>query len=272
MKIKPVESITPPNYPDKYSAEHKQALTRALPKRWLKAPLALSLSAAVALGLSGCEAPPFAIMGMTPIPTDERGTDSATSDERMFIPLFEFGNGTGSIGCVSVNAQHFMSEEEAFAILTATFEEAGLELVRNGTMLSNATIPVVDTFDWENMNRGTTQGYLQVNEVAGISVKFVAYSDLRDWQWQPQEGEEVPPRVSANSYDTKSAARTLAENNAELVVFYDPLYRGTLPGFNSENWREEIQNTREEWREKSEQLLQQQANAFVQWLQQEGLI
>ena len=256
MKIKPVESIQAPNYPDKYSSESKLAVQAATPKRWLKVPLAISLSAAVALGLSGCELFGYTTAGEPmPCPSYPMGaeTGEVISVNNLFIPLFEFGEGTGSIGCDSVASPSFMSEEEAFAILASAFGEAGLALIQNADTLTNINLPIVDSHDWENRIKGTTNGDLDVHEVSGVPVKFVSTSDIKEW------AGETLYYSSVESYPIKSAAQELADKNAYLAVFYDPVT------FNSNNHR--YTN-----RSESEELLREQANAFIEWLKTEGLI
>lgn len=286
MKIKPVESIQTPNYPDKYSVESKLAVRAATPRRWLKAPLALSLSAAVALGLSGCEE--FVIVGKSPVPVN---TDSPVNTDNyeeyvimgdmpiptnlngFFIPLFEFGEGTGSIGCVAVAAPTFMSEEEAFVILASSFEEAGLELARN-----------IDTLE-------TAFGYSLVHGVLGESslpvyVKFVSQKDVQNWDLETHDDYDA-----FTCFRMKEAAQKLVKESTNLAVFYDPVT------YINENeamaiWKkyEEIRELgldelETQWRcneiyeaarnkalEESAELLRQQVNAFIEWLKAEGLI
>ena len=122
MKIKPVTTTTTPKYPDKYDKNIKNILIKNKPNRWVGTPLVGLLSAAVTFSLSGCageelipqgpETPGTAIttpavrpteyilMGDVPGPYQEifQGTH---------IPLFEFGEGTGGIGCMAITAPVF---------------------------------------------------------------------------------------------------------------------------------------------------------------------
>jgi hypothetical protein len=234
MKIKPVESIISPNYPDKYSSESKQAVSQAMPIRWKKAPLALSLSAAVALGLSGCqERETPNTDGNPPDPQ----TQAPVIPGEVFIPLFEFGEGTGGFVCIAINAPAFFSEEEAFAILASSFKEAGL---------------TVDT----------TSG-LSLPDLSDISIEFISIDKT--------EQIPNPSGIAASSFSTKSTAQKLAESNPLLAVFYDPVVYGDMD-YNTEDWQSAHEKAVEQAKVESEQLLRQQANAFIEWLQQEGLI
>ena len=56
MTIKPVKNSVKPKYPDKYEIELNKALLYYRPNRWLSKPvMGLSLSALIAVGLSGCD-------------------------------------------------------------------------------------------------------------------------------------------------------------------------------------------------------------------------
>jgi len=305
MKITPIETVITPNYPDKYSPEAKKALSSAMPKRWLKAPLAISLSAAVAVGFSGCR---YATDGDGPSPAYPNGTEAGdfseisettaftTGDETLilgnpapaFIPLFEYGEGTGAIGCVSVAAPSFMSEEEAFAVLAAAFEEAGLTLNRNSVTLEDVNLPVTDLLytPGENKTFKTKNGVLNADMCLTdgslqIPVEFVSRNDIDAWQGE----SEVMSTVS--SYDTKSAARVLAENNAGIAVFYDPcvladynevysIENDIREGESEEEYQARLKIISDQItknaREETERLLKQQAEAFADWLHLSGVL
>ena len=305
MTVKPLETTPQPGYPDKYSVEAAKVIQTARPRRWLTVPLAGGvLTASILLGLSGCESvfvtdgiplqtptsvgvapgvtptpPDFVIMGDMPVPTPT---------QLGHIPLFEFGEGTGSIGCVAITAPVFLSEDEAFAILSAVFEEAGLTLDRASETLYAVTRPVTDPNNWEEKETKTvcaslnSDGILKLNE--GIPMVFVSADDLNDWQRVIKDGETVMTS-SVLSYNVKAAAKTLAENNEDLLVFYDPMasqnYDRWMSLERAEDESDEIYGTRVEAaqledrqaaRSTSEGLLRQQAEAFLQWLRAEGII
>ena len=252
MKIKPVESISTPNYPDKYSDESRKAAINAIPIRWKKAPLALSLSAAMAIGLTGCQE--YVTTGTPPIPVPPLGSDGVTypTSEYIimgdtvpiptpvdgYIPLFEFGEGTGGFVCIAVNAPAFFSEEEAFAILASSFSEAGLTV--------------------EEKTNG-----INILDLPQISVEFMS---LQHAQHTPD-----PSGLSASSFNIKSVAKARAESNPMLAVFYDPVVYGEMD-YSDEDWQSAHEKAVEQAKEQSEQLLRQQAAAFIEWLQQEGLL
>jgi hypothetical protein len=302
--IKPVETVPEPGYPDKYAAEARQALVQAHPSRWLRKPLIVGvLSASVALGLSGCDdyriGGPFTTGGAPTLMPTETGTDDIALGEdfitmgepaplpalnEFFVPLFEYGEGTGSYGCMSVTAPVFMSEEEAFAILAATFAEAGLTLDKADTTLVGATLPVTDIYsDRDKDHSATTQGGLIINGLLnieqGLPVKFVSTDDVTAWH------KDTGMYCTVSYYRVREAARTLAGNNRELVVFYDPI---AMPGIEElwSFWQEEGESDEDYWvrreiahadykqaaKAESEQHLREQAEAFVDWLHGEGVL
>ena len=210
--------------------------------------------------LVGCSAPPAEVelyeqpvleyqaapnLSLAPIPETERDGEPAPRlpyiqiSANTFIPLFEYGEGGGTPGQIQFIGQPtiFMSEKEAFAILSAVFADAGLTLSMEDQPLDDKTLPVTNNqfrshAGWAPSE--TTQGELYVwslNADGWLPVVFVSQSDVISWY-----GERG--RVSSVSwYDTLAAARVLAENNPRLVVFYDPIV-GRFTG----NWvRPEMQ-------------------------------
>ena len=318
MTIKPVDYIPAPGYPDKYMIETKRALAQARPRRWQSAPKAVGVfSAALAIGLSGCvsqssasgvSVPSAAIPGVTEdIESDvsvpfslrpgvKKDIESITMgvpdlisfDMRIpfdtLIPLFEYGEGTGTIGCVAITMPVFMSEEEAFAILSSVLAEDGLTLHHDILTLSDAVLPVTDLYSFSNEGDPacktkdgvlTADGFIDFGE--RLPVEFVSVSDINAWQ-----GSDNLASVSV--YDMKTAARTLAENNPGLVVFYDPVGMGDIDKLmameREEDESDESFSTRYEAlkeeceqsaRNKTERLLRDQAEAFVAWLRTEGI-
>ena len=151
-----------------------------------------------------------------------------------FIPLFEYGEGVGTLGQIRfVVSMVFMSEEKAFAILSAAFADAGLTLNMEEQPLNDKILPVTNRYAWPPLPQlETTQGELTVwsLDVDGwLPVTFVSRSDVISWQG------DFGWASSMTYYDTLTAARVLAENNPRLAVFYDPVV-----GPFSEGWREPV--------------------------------
>jgi len=303
MHIKPVKHLPAPGYPDKYSEESRQALAAAIPRRWIAAPLAAGLAATVALGLSGCERATLGEPAQTPIEPETveyltmgevatvlipesytaetteyltMGTMPAPTVPRtnpvpanVVVPLFEYGSGTGSIGCVSIAAPVFLSEEEAFAILSAAFAEAGLTLGRGAQPIKKANLPVTNiyfSFGEDPDKMKTKRGTLEPDGlVAGLRVEFVSTQDIEVWH------ADTGMMSSVSVYPLKQTAKILAENNPGLVVFYDPVTYWDIAKMGGSTGEFRYLPTEKEARAESEQLLRQQAEAFLRWMAgQEG--
>jgi len=284
MTINPVEHIPVPGYPDKYDETSRQALAAARPRRWITAPVAAGLAATVAIGFSGCGT--FAAEGLpaqtteTPTQTtaETAASSAATTDYILlgdpvpvpvpadaYIPLFEYGEGTGSIGCVSIAAPVFLSEEEAFAIVSAAFAEVGVMLRRNSATRP-ATLPVTVVDTWDDHAPKTKPGKLMPDALADeLPVEFVSREDVKAWEYKP--AGKIQTWSSVSSYAMKGAAQTLAENNPGLVVFYDPVSYWDMAGNGGSNGDFGYAPTEGEARAESQRLLRQQVQAFVAWLE-----
>jgi len=178
-----------------------------------------------------------------------------------------------------VAAPVFLSEEEAFAILSAAFAEAGLELRPEGKILRLATLPVTDIYRGteegkEKTKRGslTTDGTLDQ-----LPVEFVSTADVQAWH------ADTGMMSTVTLYPVKQSAKVLAENNPGLVVFYDPMGSADYESLwnmrkkqgesDEDYWaRQDAARTKlgQESRAQSERLLREQASAFLRWLSAEG--
>ena len=218
----------------------------------------------------------FVIMGDMPVPTQFQARPVA-ADTR--IPLFEFGEGTGAFGCVSVSAPVFLSEEEAFAILSAAFAEAGLDLRPNGKILRSAALPVTDIYrGTEEGKQKTKRGSLTTDgTLENLPVEFVSAEDVQAWH------ADTGMWSSVTLYPVKQSAKVLAENNPGLVVFYDPMGSADYENLWSmqqkagesdeaygARWDAARAKLDREARALSEKQLRQQAAAFLQWLSAEA--
>ena len=195
------------------------------------------------------------------------------------IPLFEYGEGTGAIGCVSITAPVFLSEEEAFAIIYAAFAEAGMELSKGGETLTDVKLPVTNMFDWESTDdqyktkkgKMIPDGMLYDYE---LPVAFISTGDVEDWH------EDTGMWASVSEYNVKKTALTLNENNPCLAVFYDPVAGSVnydkmweLEKGDEESdeefyarWDAMAQEAALDARAESERLLRMQVDAFIDWL------
>jgi len=305
VKIKPVENTSEPQYPDKYGEEIRQVLKAAKPYRWLNTPIVGVMSAALAISMSGCGVDSdgsggFRFLGIpfssnktqdykdtvllgnvfTPPPNESEMLISLD----MLIPLFEYGEGTGVIGCVAIAAPVFLSEEEALAVVLAAINEADMSLFWGAAELRNARLPVTNLYETGVVegNNKTISGNLTPDRAIWrnsllIPMFFVSKSDIEAWH------EDQGYMASVSVYDIKRAAQTLADNNPGLVVFYDPislvdyseLWEITKMDGESDKdyearWSAKMHELTQAARAESESLLRQQVEAFVKWYREVG--
>jgi hypothetical protein len=289
MKISPVKHNPEPKYPDKYAFEAWRLLYYK-PVRWFSAPAAGGvLAATVLLGLTGCSGTginrntpdPSVTLGITadpgsmvtagmPVPVS---TDPAM---KAYVPLFVHGEGTGAIGCVSVNAPQFLTEEEAKEIIKAELHAAGIGLT-DGYEIENAHLPAAETLQNEvDMSFDSVSGVLETDAGTDldIGIEFLSENDYRDLNLYGESG------LSVSYFDFRSAAEKLAANE-NLAVFYDPaaltdLDMQTDQGLSDEERQEILQQRIEqaniESKEQSVKLLKEQVRSFIEWLEAQGVI
>ena len=296
MKIEPVKDMPSPRYPDKYTREVRNILAAAHPQRWRNKSLVVgALAATVTIGLSACSHRDEGASVMSPEQAATRGDMSTinASAATLFqpigvtlsenislpsgvVPLFEYGEGIGAFGCVSVASPYFMSEDEAFAILKAAFAEAKVELSKNikeQQIILPANIIAARGDDAPE----TIASSLMLDGLAnGMPVEFVSEADVVAWKYGRPD-----PIVSF--YQIKNIAQTLSENNPGLVVFYDPVSYAHSESKRTEQKKGE---SREAFRARyqalcdhvenetiieSEQQLRNQVRAFIEWLNAEGM-
>ena len=263
-EITPIMRVVSPKYPDRYAVDLKPFLLNNRPLRWQAAPVAGTvLSAVVMLGLAGC-----VTMGEPqPLPLE--------------VPLFEHGEGIGGYVCISVTAPMFLSEEDAFAIVSEEFAKIDRVVHRSEAVVKNIDLPIwvypKDDYAYKG-EMGSKKGsftYDFVVEGAGIEMEFVSTSDL--WEWNSAISDEF----GGASYHFKDAARVLndglnAKQNRNVHgVFYDPAeYTDNDDWMFEYGWMsaEEWEAAKEEvWARAIEQL-RLQVQDFIAWLAAQGII
>lgn len=258
MKIKPVLRSAKPKYPDKYEINLNQTLLYYRPQRWLNRPMVgVALTAMVSLGMASCTGTgsndfvtggtpmpiptptptstptptpvdfvtagaPMPIPTPTPVVSVTMGEVPVSFDK--VVPFFEHGNGTGSYGGYYSAAWEFMSEEEAFEIISSTLQEAGYTCKKGGDKLENATVPLTGHYPYskeseEQIQSGTVEfdAKLVVDDKRSINIEFVSKQDFESWV---DPNPEYASTVS--EFNIKGAAEVLHVNNNTAAVFYDP--------------------------------------------------
>jgi hypothetical protein len=192
------------------------------------------------------------------------------------IPLFNGGEGTGTIGCVSITAPQFLSEEEAYVIIKAELSKVGIG-VTEGLKMDNALLPAKGKADAEGVIRfDTVSGTLKTDSAVDLStgIEFLSIEDYSAWDLFEQTG------LSISEYDFRAAAEKLTENEG-LAVFYDPAVT-VMPDLDideslsedeqREIFRQRIEEAETASKAESIERLKAQVQGFLEWLQAQGVI
>jgi hypothetical protein len=289
MKVKPVKSYKEPGYPDKSLVLRNPAILKTLPKRWLgNAKVGIALSSLLVMTLTAC--------GRMKTGGGEIETNDSADPEGIVAPIFKHGEGTGSFGCVSVAPPVFLSEAEAFQIISDEMKKAGIEMEKDKLSIKNARIPVTYIYPNEREHtKRSTKGTLVFDgydENKKLAFEFISVEDVVAWQ------EKNPGvRVTVECYDALDTAERLRENldgetgDKSVALFYDPMgfdedlydsYSRQMDDLyaddtlsDEEIWskREEIDNDYKEERFSiREAELRQQVKDFLEWAKAQGII
>lgn len=299
MEVKPLKTYRTPIYPEKYKVLENPAILKALPERWKgNAKVGIALSSALMLLLTGC----VQKAGETDQSTTPESSQTAGNRNREIIqlaPVFEHGEGRGSFGCVSVAPPAFLSEAEAFEVISEEAKKEGIVLQSGGPAIEGAEIPVTSlaytTDEASDKDMKSLEGTLELDgydSQSKIGFEFVSVEDIENWQDKDQG-----IRYSVDSYDAIGTAKRLnvgligRKSDAAAAIFYDPM------GFNrelfekyqkefekissdeklsederSEKWGELHQQYKKELKDIQTGILREQVKDFLQWLKAQGII
>lgn len=277
MDLKPVKNYKVPNYPDKKIILSNPDILKLTPKRWSRTINAqIAFSSLLIMMLTAC-GPKYDnsnegnIVGSDP--TSEPGNTTV-----YVAPIFEYGDGRGSFGCVSVAPPAFLSEEEAYQVICDEAKKRGINFEKSNEVLKDIQIPVTYTFIEYKPNPDNPDEYIPVypsktkengnleldgyDESKKIAFEFVSVDDYRGWQGKSGIMSSV------ESYHVLDAAKTLREGIAEkengkyIGVFYDPIASVDFTQSKASEKRKEA----------SKELLRQQVADFIEWLKAMNVI
>jgi len=150
----------------------------------------------------------------------------------LVAPIFEHGEGRGSMGCVVVSPPIFLSEEEALQVIKEELAKAGIQLGA-GKELTEVTVKYVDPWQrrmmdgdsWFGESTAPASGKASlaaIDREKRVGVEFVTARDCDRFA-----GGNFS---TVSSYETKDLARQMAtairdqgRENLRIGVFYDPL-------------------------------------------------
>ncbi len=295
MKLKPVRHYKDPFYPAKKIILDNPDILKTAPKRWAKnTSIQIALSSLLLMTLTACgpkytstvkTGNPENTVG-TPINTGVSGTDNEikpSGNENGYVsPIFEHGEGSGSFGCDSVAPPAFLSEEEAYQVISDEARKRGINLEKKNEILKNVMLPVTYIFPQElifdpsnpektiteSQSKTQKNGDLELDgydENKKIAFEFVSVSDFKGWTGDSNVW------CSVESYNCLEASKILREgiidktDNKYIGVFYDP-----IAGISVDNLQN-IDST-DKRTELSKELLRQQVDDFLEWLQSQNVI
>ena len=296
MKVIPVKIKVRPKYPDQYAIDVNKTLLRYTPKRWVKTSLAgVTLTAVITFGMAGCAdyttdgtplQTPFReeaiTMGVTVPPpiseeivtTEETGdpfreevvTMGEIAPPKIATPMFKHGEGIGVYGCVSITAPVFLSEEDAYAIISEEFAGRGLTVKRGGDVLKNIDLPIAKVRPSLNDDTKETQkGDFEFDfMVDGTDVNLEYFSNKDHGALEDKDG--IKASVEERNYLEAATALNQSLNDLDSYkphgMFYDPV--GTYECGNSEEEERTV--------ERAENDLRAQVKDFIEWLAAQEII
>jgi hypothetical protein len=199
-------------------------------------------------------------------------------------PLFEHGEGRGSIGCIAVSPPAFLSEEEALQIIREELCKAGLRLSQTDVPVAGVAVPVWGELpkvrtEWVT-GKTTYSGPSEYKPAWGMTrpfradlasddgtflIEFVSERDARDLD----QGFSTALRL-----DTKACAKRTGEafrDSAKagmLGLMYDPAVLQDRSKVSI--WK--LGRAAQQAKAESKRLLRLQVLDFVNWLKAQGAI
>ncbi len=278
MKPIPVKRYRRPGYPARLEViADPDLLRRNMPPGWRSLP---GMAGSIALFLAANSL----VQG-----AEKKGA-APGSAAAVVAPIFDHGEGRGTVGCIVVAPPVFLSEEEAWQVIDEELAKSGLKLPETRVKLRGVRIPHrMKNFtikDGKPDERVTdTQGSAEPltvdreNAQKRIAVEFVSQRDYA------KVGGPFS-MSTVQSYDFRATARTLAQDvrkQAKDKVYFGVLYDPVV-NFASEEMRNlKTQEDWKKWREgyaardrksqaESKRLLRLQVQDFVKWLEAQGAI
>ncbi|MFZ5986187.1 MAG: hypothetical protein ACOYWZ_03555 [Bacillota bacterium] len=296
MNIQPLRSYREPKYAEKNAVLDNPDILNSIPQRWMKnLRVKIAFSSLLLLTITACgsrfdssdssnmkEGTMKSVMDEAP--DGNKGQDKAKNQEGKTAPIFQYGEGRGGFGCVSVSPPVFLSEEEAFQIISEEAKKEGIKLKRDDAQLKGIQVPVTYTFsdvilsepenpdnDREAGRVKTKGGRIQLDGYDNskrIGFEFVSVEDFKGWV------QETKVRTSYEDYNVLEAAKTLREGidnktgDKHIGIFYDPIYYPSYDEIAKKD-RDELSAKK---RQMSEENLRQQVREFINWLKAQDII
>lgn len=269
MQIKPVVKYKSPAYPCREDILKDPKLLKRLPERWRgNAYVAASMSLLLIMTLTSCSSQNVDTKNLG-------GTNKGQA-----APIFVHGDGRGSFGCESVAPPAFLSEEEAFTVISEEARREGIIFSGDGPTLKDVIIPKTDTFYEQDETKKVEgeKGDLVLDGVDNskdIAFEFVSKDDIGSWL-----DKNSGRASSVETYRFLDTAETLAGGMVDktesfnVATFYDPYFK-----FDSQNIQDLIKSNKDDYNILQQKLkdqvksdLREQVRDFLSWLKGQGII
>ncbi|MBN1973395.1 MAG: hypothetical protein JW787_07130 [Sedimentisphaerales bacterium] len=288
MESKALREYEVPDYPQKEEVQAQPALLRkSVEKRWQKLyDLGVSGMLVASLSLSGCEENyktqnnSVVTSGTETVKDSNKSITKTEAKKQLKIlvaPVFNHGEGRGSIGCVAVYPPAFLSEEEALVVIKEELIKKGINLNKEKVVFGDANVKPLGYGVLEMFGMGKKKPFpLEIDSQDSnkqINIEFISMSDCE------QLGGTKEDWFNFQKYDTRKAAvqfrKQIQSNkkNGVYGVFYDPAPKNPL---NSTHDREVTIEERQLAKEQNEELareqLRKQVQDFANWLKEHEVI
>ncbi len=282
MQARPLQIYKIPAYPTRLEVlADPHLLKENIPPAWRFAPqmvgvvaLMLAVNACVGADSQSASRPGATQPGATTAAVSSE-PHLAPLDPAVVAPIFQHGDGRGATGCVVVSPPIFLSEEEALQIITEEFSRAGIEVTGKNVDLEGVSIQWLE-FEYKLEDDILQKEFYEIGMASPLVADLVdenraiaiEYVSMHDYNQVRREAS----LSSVSSYDTQEVAQAVAstvEKEGKSVyfgTFYDPMVR--FEHDSASSWEEAEAAGEAEAKE----LLRQQIQDFIEWLQAQGVI
>jgi hypothetical protein len=293
MKAKQVKKAAKANYPARLEAlSNPKLLADNIPDNWRSSKeMAAAISILIAASLTQCSA---------------SSLKNKLKAPAVVAPVFNHGEGRGSVGCVSVAPPVFLSEEEALQTIMEELGKYGLKFTQRDVKMESITIPPrKENWEYKKDKNGSDTVEVKLTRGDGpdtifvadaldpakkVAIEFVAASD-----YETLGGPA--PSSTAITIDTKEVAGYLSQQvkakgkGLYFGAFYDPVAYPDEEMRNDQMTYLNCQQTNEAERKKcvsdydykvvmdrirltkaSKDLLKLQVKDFADWLKAQGVL
>lgn len=274
MKPKRVKHYRKPGYPTRHDViSDPELLRRNLPPGWRSIP---GMAGSIALFLAA-----------NSVVQGAEKKAAGPGHAAIVAPIFDHGEGRGSIGCIVVAPPVFLSEEEAWQVIDEELAKRGVKLPEARVKLPGVHIP--HRMRDYNLKDGKLEE--RITEMGGsaeaLSVdranaqKQIAVEFISQREYSKVGGPSS--MSSVQSYDFKETAKSLAQDirkqaqeKVYLGLLYDSLAKtpdlNTLRSLPQESRTKAYRAMQQEAASESKRLLRLQVQDFLKWLEAQGAI